>query len=121
MLMPDQSLSNKFRNMALLCAFLVVIIHCVSHLGITNWFVSMAIQDGFCRIAVPYFFFASGFFLAAHIQENGWYSGEIRKRVQSLLIPYLVFVVSYWLYSIVFDIVQNYFEGTMNKEVYIYD
>ena len=120
MLIPDKNLSNRFRNMALLCALLVVMIHCVTHLGMTNWFVRMAIQDGFCRIAVPYFFFASGFFLVAHIQEKGWYSREIRKRVRSLLIPYFVFVVSYLLFSLCFDIVQNRFEGATNKEVYIF-
>lgn len=47
-------------------------------------------NDGLCRIAVPFFFFMSGFFLAAHVGEKNWWRMVCRKRVKTLLIPYLI-------------------------------
>lgn len=47
-------------------------------------------KEGIFRIAVPYFFVVSGFFLAGHIRENGWWRRACVKRVRSLLLPYLV-------------------------------
>lgn len=45
-------------------------------------------SQGVCRVAVPFFFCVSGFFLARHANENGWWGREVRKRIHSLLIPY---------------------------------
>lgn len=54
------------------------------------------LECGICTIAVPFFFFASGFFLAGHTCEEGWYRREVGKRVVSLLVPYFM-VASAWL------------------------
>ena len=44
--------------------------------------------DGVCRLAVPWFYLASGAVFARHIGESeGWYGREVRKRVGSLLVP----------------------------------
>lgn len=91
----EYALSSRFRNMSIMCAFLVVVIHCTSNFNVSNCFVRMFIYDGVCRIAVPFFFFASGFFLAAHFGENYWWGKEIAKRIRTLFVPYLICVTLY--------------------------
>lgn len=87
----SKELSNKFANMALLCAMLVVVIH--FHLdpikGTTIWYVNTILVRAIASIAVPFFFLASGYFLAAHCGEQGWWGRALKRRVVSLLIPYL--------------------------------
>jgi len=87
--------SHKINNMALLGAALVVSIH----VGISGpvhsfaWCLKEFIAEGIARIAVPYFFIVSGYFLGAkYFKTSGsvtqcW--GEAwRKRVRTLLVPY---------------------------------
>ena len=66
-------LSDKMRNMSLFCAFLVVVIHCRPSFeaGTFGWWVRQFIEEGITRIAVPYFFVASGFFAAAKYESGG--------------------------------------------------
>ena len=45
---------------------------------------------GLGKIAVPFFFLASGYFLAGHLDEDGWYGRKVKKRVFSLVIPLLL-------------------------------
>ncbi len=49
--------------------------------------------------AVPFFFMISGFFLASHFGENGWWKREVRKRVSFLVIPYLFLAVIFLLFQ----------------------
>ena len=49
--------------------------------------------NGFCRIAVPWFFVASGFFLAGHYGERNWYKNAIQKRIWTLLIPFVIWAL----------------------------
>ncbi len=60
-----EKLSNKFANMALVCSFLVVFIHCEVSRSTTSinaiWWYNQ-IHNAFCPIAVPFFFVAAGFF-----------------------------------------------------------
>lgn len=70
-------IGSKFANMGFICACLVVLNHCGVLLG------------GVVKIAVPFFFVCSGYMLARHFGERGWYVREVRKRFSTLLIPYL--------------------------------
>lgn len=88
----SEHLSNRFKNMALVCAFLVTLIHCILFFRVNCSFLHFAIEDGVCRIAVPFFFFASGFFLYGHVLEAGWWRRELAKRVRTLLIPYVIWI-----------------------------
>lgn len=90
------AVSQKFRNASLLCALMVVVIHCVSHFGVTNTFICTMVYDGVCRSAVPFFFFTSGFFFYAHVGEPGWYLKEIRKRIVTLVVPFVALTLLYW-------------------------
>lgn len=84
-MLNEVEVSNKIKNLSFLCSLAVVAIHC-------GWDEDSLMKSFFCegvaRIAVPFFFVVSGYFLARHIGEDGWYKQELRKRVASLLIPY---------------------------------
>ena len=88
---PD-SVSGKFANIGLVCACLVVLIHSPrgAMIGSAQWWWSALVQDGICQMAVPFFFLASGFFLAGHMDEDGWWKRESVKRIRTLLVPFLV-------------------------------
>ena len=88
--------SQRIKNMGLLCAVLVVSIHVKwphDQLLSTGWFVYQALVEGLSRIAVPFFFVVSGFFLAVHFNDDNWYRHEIRKRVKTLLVPFVFWCV----------------------------
>lgn len=93
----SQELSSKFSNMSFFCAFLVVLLHTVfgaqvpSESGVRCFF--YLLHDQFIRIAVPFFFFSSAFFLAGHCQEIGWWRTAITKRVKTLLVPYSSLII----------------------------
>lgn len=87
--------SSKISNLSVLCALLVVLIHVgfpSDEIGF-GWFCDRFLVEGFSRVAVPFFFVVSGFFLSRHFDEPGWYSRELRKRLSSLLVPYVVWLL----------------------------
>lgn len=90
--------SNKFRNMGVLCALFVVIIHCRPHfaVGSVGWYAKEMLENGICEMAVPFFFSASGYFIAVKIAEGG-YKDEIIKRIRTLLVPYCFWLGMYLL------------------------
>ena len=86
--------SKTLSNVAALCALLVVAIHvpvdvsrCAEHSVFGFWL--LLFHEGFARAAVPMFFFVSGYLLAGHFGDEGWYMAAIRKRIRTLLIPYV--------------------------------
>ena len=92
------ALSAKMANMALVSAFLVVAMHAFSMSdspanGTFIWWVYEIFRMTFTEIAVPYFFLASGYFLARHCDEVGWWKRELGKRVHSLLIPLAIWLL----------------------------
>ena len=93
----DEKTSNKFANLSFLATCLVVLIHapfgCTE--GVVNQTMSRLVRFGLCAVAVPFFFFTSGFFLMGKYAEGGSrkrvYVTSIRKRIFSLLVPFLIF------------------------------
>lgn len=59
-----------------------------------DWF-RFFVRDVFTFSAVPYFFLASGFFLAGHLDEEpeNWWLYAIKKRAFTLFVPYVCWVV----------------------------
>ena len=94
--------SQKIKNMSLLCAAYVVSIHIGIPAGLekSTWFAQQLIVDGLARIAVPFFFVVSGFFLAAHFSEEGWWGREVKKRIFSLVIPFFIWSFLFVITSI---------------------
>ena len=111
--------SQKIKNMSLLCAVLVVSIHIdwpYEHALSVGWWMYHLFAQGVSRIAVPYFFVVSGFFLAAHFDEEKWHRREIMKRIKTLLVPFLfwcaVAVIASVPLSIIADILAHRPFGT---------
>ena len=85
-----EATSQKIKNMSIICAFLVVSIHISFPETGLSWLFNRVFGGGIAPVAVPYFFVVSGYFLSAHFDESGWYGRELRKRVHSLLVPFVV-------------------------------
>lgn len=92
----DESLGDRFSLMKVICVFMIVLIHtkpsCLLPDSTIKWAVYLG-GEGVCRIAVPFFFLASGFFWAGHCDETRWRLKELHKRVWSLLVPFVLWTV----------------------------
>ena len=87
----DDEISQKFRNMSIICAFMVVALHLQGAEIVGSggwWFQNIANQ--ICKMAVPFFFLMSGFLLMGHVDEPRWYIKSIKKRIKSLIIPFII-------------------------------
>lgn len=103
--------------MGLLCACLVVFIHVKMEVtrGDFAWWVQQLFAEGLCRLAVPFFFVASGYFLSGHAGEPGWWPRELRKRLSSLLVPYLFWCLLFAGVSCAFSVVGGANTGLEEK------
>lgn len=105
--------SQKIKNMSILCALLVVVIHVKwahAEFGAT-WLMENIVHLGIAQIAVPFFFVVSGYFLSAHFEEDQWWGKEIKKRIFTLMIPFFIWHLICFLFttpqSIVADVVAH--------------
>jgi len=92
------SYNNKLATASILAAAMVVSIHVASmsspQASELVWWLNTCLADfGVARVAVPFFFVCSGFFLARHTHEAGWWKTALRKRAKSLLVPYILWSV----------------------------
>lgn len=111
----EKDLSSRFRLVSSLSLIGVVIIHskfimsrwdkwvdASSLMGTVSWNIQYIISENIARIAVPLFFFISGYFIAIDYDSslNG-IKKKLTKRFKTLLVPYLLFCiiwfVPYWL------------------------
>ena len=111
--MIDKALSNKISNMGVVCAMLVVLLHIFPKVKVWSfaWCVDRFISDGLGRAAVPFFFVVSGFFLARHINENGWWRKAVQGRVRTLLVPHLIWNLLWLLMPIALAVSANLWHG----------
>ena len=97
----SESLSRHFATMSFVSALLIVYLHTGSSVNneVLGSFLHKLLNN-LCRIAIPWFFFASGFFLAGHIGEVGWWLKEVRKRVRTLAVPFWIWssiICLFWI------------------------
>lgn len=86
----DEAQSRQFATMSFVAAALIVALHTLAADGscaILQW-INRFFGNGLCSVAIPWFFFAAGFFLAGHVGESGWWGKEVGKRVRTLLVPF---------------------------------
>lgn len=109
MLPVGKTLSAKMANMAFVCAVLVIFMHVGSPtpVGSSPWFFIEPFHEILGDMAVPYFFMASGFFLAGHMEEPGWYPREMKKRLRTLFIPYILWSLLFAVYLMPVAILAN--------------
>lgn len=115
----DASTSAKFANMSIVCAFLVVCMHVGGEFthGSFGWWFSELTRGDLSRVAVPYFFLASGFFLAGKYSSSvGWnvfavWRGEVIKRIRTLLVPLLVWPIIGMFCTAPFKMIANFIAG----------
>lgn len=110
----SRELSYKFSNMAFLCACLVVLIHIEidPSFGTALWWVrEMFAHQGVTKVAVPFFFLASGFFLSQYVAElsGGGYFCIVRKRFRSLMVPFMIWNALYILFMMVLKFLSGKF------------
>lgn len=90
---------NKIANGGIIAAWMVVGIHVawypINHYNGAMWMWEALGHYGLFMVAVPFFFIVSGYFLAGHIAEHGWWKQECAKRLFSLAVPYLIWCAIY--------------------------
>ena len=100
---PSVALSNRMANMSLVAMLLIVLRHTGGTPSCSSvaWFLALT-KDGVSHIGVPWFFFAAGYFIMNGIERDGWYFNSVRKRVHSLLVPYVSWslIMSVFVYGL---------------------
>ena len=107
-------LSRKIRLGSLIGAILVVWLHTSNEpieKGNLGWWAYELIEYGLCPLAVPFFFCVSGFFVGKKMSADNWYEAEVRKRVYSLLVPYVLWNVLFALFCAALNIGANHVAG----------
>ncbi len=95
------STSNKLANLSFLCACLVVTIH-VGHpkiAGSATWWTDLSLH-AVSRIAVPLFFAISGYLLAGRIDEKGWWTAALKKRLRTIGLPFVLWLLVSHLFKL---------------------
>lgn len=113
--------STKIANMAIICAFLVLFIHLPGSVD-TN-IIKKYFSWGLGSIAVPFFFVVSGYLLAGHFDDSGWWRSAILKRVRTLYIPMFIWCVLYFAFNrFLFPMAMNLCAGrslSANLDFYV--
>lgn len=113
----DTVTSQKMTNASLFAMAMVVAIHTAGRSiesidkGSILWWIESLGHYGAFRLAVPFFFVCSGYFLAGHMEESGWWKRECVKRIKSLLVPYVFWSICYALLPLAVFFFANLIHG----------
>lgn len=115
-----QYLSEKLRNLSAVSILMVLYIHMYYVEGtsmVTLGRLEKFIGSGICSVAVPMFYIISGYFFFLNI-PNGMVSirTKIRKRVRTLLVPYLIANVFTFTFYVCLNVV-SWYAPTIDKVV----
>ena len=95
----DAKTSSKIAGFGWVCAFLVIMLHVPQPVPVDAstpaWWLFHLTAGTLGRLGVPFYFVASGFFLARHFGEPSWWGRETVKRVRSLFVPFVLWL-SLW-------------------------
>lgn len=119
----DRKTSERIKAIGFVCALMVVAIHCAAipkgwwdgSVDIPKWIVALQAlgTDTLARLAVPWFFVISGFFLVKNLEipeHTGsvervrgiflWWRKSVGKRLLTLGIPYLLWNLIYYIFKL---------------------
>lgn len=102
---------NTYSNIditKLLCAIMVVIIHCKPLLPY-SYTANVLTAEGICRIAVPFFFMASGFLLQNKLNHTSSHDVVFIKYFKRIGKLYLIWSFIYWGVQLIFWIKDGAF------------
>lgn len=101
--------NQKLANASFFGALCVVLIHVGVKVpeGSFSWWVYQLTANGFCRWAVPFFFAAAGYLLAAHVDEPGWWKCAVYRRARTLFVPYVLWNGLYSLFGLTLTVIAN--------------
>lgn len=128
--MIDHYNSTKISKLSLFFILLVVILHAKNtnrvSLGVLNNNLNFFIQDyvsaGLCRVAVPAFFIISGFLFFHKYRSQNFgrleYKKTIKRRIKTLVIPYLVVSCIGFLFFFILQI-PNVTKGFFNNDLIV--
>lgn len=94
----SEKFGNRLTNLSFLCSIFVVLRHTwepTVDVGSKTWLmwkVVLVLGD----LVLPFFFFASGYLIAGHLNEQGWWKREVAKRARTLMVPFFAWSVL-WL------------------------
>lgn len=109
--------SRAFATMSFVQALSVVGVHAFSSDGEEGMIkIISSVLSLICAVAVPWFFFSAGFWVAGHIGENGWYWREVRKRITTLLVPFWIWSGIYFLFYVVIALMIRLCNYSYNGE-----
>lgn len=111
-------LSAKLTVVSFISACFVVVLHAyekslVAGNGLTAWIVTF-VGWTLPTFAVPIFFVISGYLLgvkSGNGAKAGWHAQALRKRVKTLLVPYLIWCTIYVLTVVPFAMIGNHLAG----------
>ena len=105
----DSETSRKFATMSFICAVLIVVLHTFAARpnNFPDLVVQRLFQCGLCRIAIPWFFFSAGYFLAGHMNEDEWWFAEVKKRIRSLMVPFWIWDIICFVFYLSFAILMR--------------
>ena len=103
-----EGLSRKIANMGFLSALLVVVIHLEkvpADVGTLSWGCGYFFRNILAIVAVPYFFACSGFFVARHVDEPGWWLRAVVQRLRTLGVPFFFWcLVPFLLFTFIWPV-----------------
>lgn len=110
----SERLSAYIAVVGFVCACLVVGLHvnvsCDAGSGGLAWRLTELLRGGgLGGWAVSVFFVISGFLIAGKMQGDGWWRGEVKKRMWSLLLPLLFWNLSYLIFRMTLTSVAGMF------------
>jgi len=111
-------LSSKLTVLSFVSACFVVVLHAYDKAlaagsGPSAWIVTF-VGWTLPTFAVPIFFVISGYLLgvkSGNGTKEGWYSQALRKRIRTLLVPYLIWCTVYVLTVVPFAMIGNHLVG----------
>lgn len=101
-----QHISNKIRNLSFIMSCIIVAYHCFSdgnYINSIDYDINSNLYiliNELATIAMYYFFFTSGFLLFINLNKNT-VKAKIKKRIVSLLLPYIFWQVAIYLSKII--------------------